>query len=622
MMPAQSRIDAGIWSVPGYSIVIEYSRPVLKGILKHTVEGFDAYLAGGYEVGGVLFGEHSGNVVRIQAFRPFPLEPPRPTFVLSESDGNRLTDLLQRSRRDAELASMEVVGWYHSHTRSEIFLSESDTEIYDRYFPEPWQVAMVLRPSAEEPISIGFFFREDDGFIRTDQSYKEFAADSPTSRPVHRPEPPWVAGPAGEVEEFIPQAPAPEPEPEPDIQEEPVPRHAPASRRAVFLAWSFFVISLFALAAGAYNYLVLDQPSEPLGLTLAPSGNELVVRWTPSNPVFREAADASLLITDGRNRVSIPLLNRKTPFHSYKPRTDRVDVRLLLKLSWGRTRTDAATYLRHPDIGKPSPELAQARANMAKAEAEASAVRSEVSDRAAENARIQNRIDEIQNLRNQLAEARKPKTLVMPSARERRPAAVKDLPSAPEIAVRGNVPAPPQADLQLRPPVELPKPAAAPPPPPVAVRPAATAPAVATPKPQPAAPVFPAPAPVAAGSGRILWTGDLAKGAALQIDGRQSSRGSVNSELPALARVGAYPAELTNDGLKVYTGNPRYAQAPRTEPASAANGWQKTQYVYDPKALRDLIVEQMPGPQDPRKLVLRAGRRLSIIVIEWQVPTP
>jgi hypothetical protein len=30
----------------------------------------------------------------------------------------------------------------------------------------------------------------------------------------------------------------------------------------------------------------------------------------------------------------------------------------------------------------------------------------------------------------------------------------------------------------------------------------------------------------------------------------------------------------------------------------------------------------MPGPQDPRKLVLRAGRRLSIIVIEWQVVSP
>jgi hypothetical protein len=230
--------------------------------------------------------------------------------------------------------------------------------------------------------------------------------------------------------------------------------------------------------------------------------------------------------------------------------------------------------------------------------------------------------DTLGKLRKQLAEARKPKTLVLPPARERRPAAVKDLPSAPEIAVRGAVPLPPQADLQLRPPVEAPKPAAAPPPPPVAVRPAATTPAVVTPKPVPAAPVFPTAAPVTSGSGRILWTGDLPKGATLQIDGRQASRGFVNSELPASSRIGAYPAELTNDGLKVYTGNPRYAQAPRVEPASAANGWQKTQYVYDPKALRDLIVEQMPGQQDPRKLVLRAGRRLSVIVIEWQVPTP
>lgn len=116
--------------------------------------------------------------------------------------------------------------------------------------------------------------------------------------------------------------------------------------------------------------------------------------------------------------------------------------------------------------------------------------------------------------------------------------------------------------------------------------------------------------------------GDLPKGGALQIDGRQASRGHVNSELPVAARVGAYPAELTDDGLKVYTGNPRYAQSPRTEAPSASNGWQKTQFVYDPKALRDLIVEQMPGPQDPRKLVLRAGRRLSIIVIEWQVVSP
>lgn len=614
MMPAQSRIDAGIWSVPGYSIVIEYARPVLKGILKHTVEGFDAYLAGGYEVGGVLFGEHSGNVVRILGFRPLPLDPPRPSFVLSESDGNRLTDLIQRAKRDAELASYEVVGWYHSHTRSEIFLSQSDTEIYDRYFPEPWHVAMVLRPCAEQPVSIGFFFREDDGFVRTDQSYLEFAADSPVARPMQRPEPPWVAGPSGEVEEFIPKAPhrAPEPEEELAVEETPV-VEVPSSRRSLILAWGLFAVSLVALAAGGYNFYVAGLPVDPLGLQLAPSGSELVVRWNPSHPVFREASDARLLITDGGKRMDLPLLGRKTPFHSYKPVTDRVDVRLRLQLSWGRTRMDAATYLRHPDIGKPSPELAQALTNLEKAEEQAGEVRSQVSDKSAENARIQNRIDEIQHIRKQLAEARKPKKLVLPAAREPR-AVLKDLPTAPEIAVRGNIALPPQTDLQLRPPVEPPKPPPLPPPAP-AVAAARTTPIV-TPRPQP---VFPTPAPVKNGAGRILWTGDLPKGAALEIDGKQASRGFLNSELPSLAQVGAYPAELTNDGLKVYTGNPRYAQAPRVEPASAANGWQKTQYVYDPKALRDLIVEQMPSARGPGKLVLRAGKRLSVIVIDWQV---
>ncbi|MBL8175597.1 MAG: hypothetical protein JNK48_13070 [Bryobacterales bacterium] len=587
---------------------------MLKGILKHTVEGFDAYLAGGYEVGGVLFGEHSGNVVRILASRPLPLDPPRPSFVLSEADGDRLTELIQRARRDPELASYEVVGWYHSHTRSEIFLSQADLEIYDRYFPELWQVAMVLRPTHDLPVSIGFFFREDDGFIRTDQSYLEFAADSPSARPMQRPEPPWVAGPSGEVEEFIPQAPLPVPvATPPPLPEEPVSVVAgdPVSRRTILLTWSLFVVSLIAFAAGAFHYLSADQPAESLGLQLAPAGNQLVVRWNPSNSVFRQASDARLVITDGPKRLELPLLDRKPAFHSYQPATDRVDVRLLVKLSWGRTRSDAATYLRHPDLGKPSPELAQALANLEKAEQQAAAIRGQVSDSAAENARIQNRIDEIQHIRRQLADARKPKRLVLPAAKESR-AAPKDLPTAPDLAVRGNIQLPPQNEFQLRPPADPPRPP--PLPSPVAtVRPAP----VLIPK-----PVVPAPSAVPAaakpGAGRILWTGDLPKGAALEIGGRQASRGYVNSELPSLAQVGAYPAELTNDGLKVYTGNPRYAQSPRVEPPSAANGWQKTQYVYDPKAARDLIVEQMPSSQ-PGRLVLRAGRRLSVIVIDWQV---
>src|SRR5262249_47574238 len=117
MIPAQSNVDAGVWSVPGHATVIEYSRLVVGEILTEVIDAFDAYLAGGYEVGGVLFGYHSDATIRILAFRPLPIVPPRPSFVLSAADENRLRELIEQSASDPELSRMEVVGWYHSHTR-------------------------------------------------------------------------------------------------------------------------------------------------------------------------------------------------------------------------------------------------------------------------------------------------------------------------------------------------------------------------------------------------------------------------------------------------------------------------------------------------------------------------
>src|SRR5262249_15962589 len=146
---------------------------------------------GGYEVGGVLFGRYRGEQVQILASRPLSIQPPRPSFVLSGNDENKLLELIEKAKRDPELATMEVVGWYHSQTRTEIFLSETEVEICDRHFPEPWQVALVLHPGMMEPVRAGFFFREEDGFVRTDQSYQEFALDAPVRPSNFRKQPPW-----------------------------------------------------------------------------------------------------------------------------------------------------------------------------------------------------------------------------------------------------------------------------------------------------------------------------------------------------------------------------------------------------------------------------------------------
>lgn len=47
-----------------------------------------------------------------------------------------------------------VVGWYHTHPRMGIFLSHYDTFLHNNFFPEPWQVALVVEPHS----SLGGFF--------------------------------------------------------------------------------------------------------------------------------------------------------------------------------------------------------------------------------------------------------------------------------------------------------------------------------------------------------------------------------------------------------------------------------------------------------------------------------
>ena len=56
----------------------------------------------------------------------------------------------------------KIVGWYHTHPRMGIFLSHYDTWLHNHFFPEPWQVALVVEPHTSVA---GFFIRRDDGAL-------------------------------------------------------------------------------------------------------------------------------------------------------------------------------------------------------------------------------------------------------------------------------------------------------------------------------------------------------------------------------------------------------------------------------------------------------------------------
>ena len=108
------------------------------------------------------------------AVRPIPCEyAAGPRFVLSARDQAALRDLLHAPSQDAGLAGLAPVGWFHSHTRSEISLSAGDVELFNRFFPQPWQIALVVRPAVLGPSRAGFFFREAGGAIRADAGGRE-----------------------------------------------------------------------------------------------------------------------------------------------------------------------------------------------------------------------------------------------------------------------------------------------------------------------------------------------------------------------------------------------------------------------------------------------------------------
>src|SRR5436190_13388655 len=223
------------WSAPQCPFAIEYSPRVLDDIRLAVVDAFFSLPRGGAEIGGVLLGRWERGRLTITEYAPLDCEHATgPSFVLSARDEARLSELL--SSAPSAFPGLEPVGWYHSHTRSEIFLSEADLEIHDRYFPESWQVALVMKPHTFQPTRAGIFFREAGGSIHADAPYQEISIEALPMSPVAAGEAAEMPKPVGrpttiklERNPVIGKA-APRPEPiarTPEVQAE-VPAEVPA----------------------------------------------------------------------------------------------------------------------------------------------------------------------------------------------------------------------------------------------------------------------------------------------------------------------------------------------------------------------------------------------------------
>jgi hypothetical protein len=177
---------------------------VLDDIRLAANDAFFSLPRGGAEIGGILLGGWQEGRLTISDCVALDCEHAMgPSFTLSLKDETKLQELIGAAR--ASGVGLPV-GWYHSHTRSGVLLTDSDLTIHNRFFPEPWQVALVVRPQTSEPMRGGFFFRGSGGIIHSSASYREFSIEPvpmrqvPRAVPMEQPaQPPSGPAPAGVI---------------------------------------------------------------------------------------------------------------------------------------------------------------------------------------------------------------------------------------------------------------------------------------------------------------------------------------------------------------------------------------------------------------------------------------
>ncbi len=115
------------------------------------------------EVGGFLIGQwclSENHEQFVEVEYALPARYTRQGSVYLTFTQESLVDI--HDQIDTNYKGQKIVGWYHTHPSMGVFLSHYDTWLHNNFFPEPWQVALVV-----EPVSAigGFFIRQTGGIL-------------------------------------------------------------------------------------------------------------------------------------------------------------------------------------------------------------------------------------------------------------------------------------------------------------------------------------------------------------------------------------------------------------------------------------------------------------------------
>jgi proteasome lid subunit RPN8/RPN11 len=370
----------GSWAVAESPITIEYSLVVIEEIRQVVAEGFQRLSRGGLEVGGVLYGRHDGRTIQIQAMREIACEHARgPSFLLSEKDRAALGDQMARAQEDPRLEGMTAVGWFLSHTRGEIALIEPDLEVFDAFFPAPWQVTLVIRPARGSFMRAGFFVRESNGAVKSERSYLDFTFPDRPAMPERPPRDRGLPGDRGlqgdraipadravPGDRAIPTDRRSAPYPDAPVDTMPsFPRDLPLFGTAASMSsylpqseprrkwpWGMVAVVLAAavLAVLGLRLITPRLTADPLSLSVSERDGQLQIQWNHSARSVTGATRGMLEITDGQESRTIPLstLDLTRGSFNYLRKSADVEIRMTVEDATGEKMQEASRFLGSP----------------------------------------------------------------------------------------------------------------------------------------------------------------------------------------------------------------------------------------------------------------------------------
>jgi hypothetical protein len=373
------------WAPPGKSLVIQLDHAVMDRMNIEVMRGFGVTRRRGTETGGLLLGKidrkAENPVIYIQDFEVVRCEYAfGPSFVLSPADQQRFKEAVEKWQPSLD-RELYAVGYFRSHTRDGFALDDRDALVFREFFPDPLDVALLVKPFATRPAIAGFFLKEK-GALVTSSTPMEFKFETPSAvrESADEDNSPRLAAAPPKPASAPP--PPPPPAPKPQLSTPRFPSRAESfPERDMFMAqtagvspwgrrliWGAFYVALLAFgSAVGYEYagrtLLKRNPaatgSSPaagglpnsdlysIQLQTARVGDSVMVKWDRNASPIQAALHGILTVTEGLNSKDVKLgfaeLRNGTAMYPIGSRETRFRLEIFFKDN--RSFVESATYM-------------------------------------------------------------------------------------------------------------------------------------------------------------------------------------------------------------------------------------------------------------------------------------